>query len=184
MPQKTKRDWLEAGLHILGELGANGLTIDELTRRLGVTKGSFYHHFEHYQEYKEHLLAFFEEEGTLQIIQLMEQESTPARKLARLLEVTTRAAPDREVALRAWALLDTQVRGYQERIDQRRLAYLADLFSALTQDAAQGVLLARLFYALYVGSQHIVPPLQGEALKQLYQELQRLPGLFPLEQAQ
>jgi hypothetical protein len=30
--------------------------------------------------------------------------------------------------------------------------------------------MARLFYSIYVGSQHIVPPVQGAELADLYQE--------------
>ena len=34
-----------AAYEILGEIGSDGITINALSERLGVTKGSFYHHF-------------------------------------------------------------------------------------------------------------------------------------------
>jgi AcrR family transcriptional regulator len=49
MTVTTSRDWLEEGMAILEDLGAEALTIETLTNRLGVTKGSFYHHFTSYQ---------------------------------------------------------------------------------------------------------------------------------------
>jgi len=37
----TRRRWLEEGLALLEEAGAEALTIESLTSRLGVTKGPF-----------------------------------------------------------------------------------------------------------------------------------------------
>ena len=38
-------DWIQAGYAILAEEGIKALKIDRLCSRLGVTKGSFYWHF-------------------------------------------------------------------------------------------------------------------------------------------
>jgi AcrR family transcriptional regulator len=169
MAVTTRRDWLEAGMAILEDLGAEALTIEELTNRLSVTKGSFYHHFKNYQDFKEHVLAFYEEERTLQIIQLAERETLPQAKLERVLQSTLQPS-QLDVAMRAWALQDVLVRDHQQRIDQRRLTYLEELISTLIGDHSHAARMARLFYSIYVGSQHIVPPIQGADLAHLYQE--------------
>ncbi len=174
MATKSKKDWLLEGLRIIGASGVNSLTIEALTTRLGVTKGSFYHHFKNYQEFKEAFLIFFEEEGTLQIINLAEATATPAEKIATVLEATLQGPPQVEVAIRAWALQDELVQTYQERIDQKRIAYLQELFYAVSHPYAQALTMARLFYAIYVGSEHIRPPITGEALRELYNEIWRL----------
>src|SRR5579862_4353495 len=133
MTRKTSRDWLDEGLSILAEEGAAQLTIDALVARLGVTKGSFYHHFASYQTFKEVLLDYFEASRTLRVIAFTEQTQPPAEKITVLLEQTQLGAPSRlEVAVRAWALQDALVHAYQERIDQQRLAYLRQLCAALT----------------------------------------------------
>ena len=41
----TRREWLDAGLELLADEGAPAVTIERLTGKLGVTKGSYYHHF-------------------------------------------------------------------------------------------------------------------------------------------
>ena len=173
MAQKTKGDWLAEGLKLLVEEGADYLTIDTLTSRLGVTKGSFYHHFHSYQDFKEQLLASFEEERTQRIILFLEQEKQPEKKLVGLMEITTSHPPVIEVAMRAWALQDHEVYRCQERIDQQRMEYLTNVLVELTgEEEQQAVTLSRLIYAVYVGSQHIVPPIQGPDLMRLYQQIQ------------
>lgn len=164
----TRRKWLAEGLALLEEAGAEALTIESLTNRLGVTKGSFYHHFANYQDFKERLLEFWEEEGTLRIIQWAEQEASPPDKLARVMQASLH--PSRlDVALRAWALQDEQVRVHQQRIDQQRLAYLEALVFATRADRLYAQQMARVIYSIYVGSQHIIPPIVGEDLSALYQ---------------
>ena len=168
----TKRRWLQEGLALLEEEGAEALTIESLASRLDVTKGSFYHHFTNYQDFQESLLVFWEEEGTLRIVQWAEQEASPPEKLERVLQASLQ--PSRlDVALRAWAWQDERVRVHQQRIDQLRLAYLEEVAYAHTADRLSARQLARVFYSLYVGSQHIIPPIQGEDLRALYQLAQR-----------
>jgi AcrR family transcriptional regulator len=169
MAVTARRDWLGAGIALLEEVGAEALTIERLTNRLSVTKGSFYHHFRNYQDFKEQLLAFYEEERTLQIIQLAERETSPPAKLERVLQATLRPS-QLEVAMRAWALQDGLVQDHQRRIDQRRLTYLEELIFVHIGDHCHAMRMAQVFYSIYVGSQHLVPPIQGANLAHLYQE--------------
>jgi len=173
MAQKTRRGWLEEGTVILEAMGAEALTIEALTNRLGVTKGSFYHHFKNYQDFKKSLLVFYEEERTLQIIQLAERAAMPLAKLERIMQATLRPS-QLEVAFRAWALQDELVRDYKQRIDQQRLAYLEEVISVLIGNRSRAARTAQLLYSVYVGSQQIIPPIQGNDLAYLYQEVQRV----------
>jgi AcrR family transcriptional regulator len=175
----TKRRWLEEGLAILEEEGAEALTIEALTGRLAITKGSFYHHFTNYQNFKEHLLIFFEEERTLRIIHLAEQALFPHQKLERVLQATLKPS-HLEVAIRAWALQDAFVRDYQQRIDQQRLTYLEEVAYAQSGDRLYATQMAKVFYSIYVGSQHIIPPIQSTELEQLYQQALQWFRLMPM----
>ncbi len=47
----------------------------------------------------------------------------------------------------------------------------------LFTDETRACIMAQLLYSVYIGSQHIMPPIQGEVLAQLYHELRRLYGL-------
>jgi AcrR family transcriptional regulator len=175
----TKRKWLVEGLTLLAESGAGALTIEMLTSRLGVTKGSFYHHFQHFQDYKEHLLSFYEDERTLQVIESAEQHEVPLDRLERIIQATLHQSSQLEVSLRAWALQDRFVQSYQQRIDQRRLAYLAELAFKICHDRERAHRISQLFYSIFVGSQHILPPVLGDELEALYREVERISDFLP-----
>ncbi|MEM7118773.1 MAG: TetR/AcrR family transcriptional regulator [Chloroflexota bacterium] len=177
MARKTKQDWLDEGLALLEEEGAGRLKIDVLKARLGVTKGSFYHHFKNFQDYKTNLLAYYEEARTLQVIALVEGEETAVQRLNRIFDVTAQASAKLEVALRAWSLQDDEVRQYQTRIDTQRLGYAKALFFEMTQDKQQAKLMSQILYTLYIGCSQLLPPIQGDSLDDLYEEFKRLYGL-------
>src|SRR5262249_32206296 len=47
----TRKDWILAGQDILRADGIPGLNLSNLTSRLGVSTGSFYHHFTDFEDY-------------------------------------------------------------------------------------------------------------------------------------
>ena len=57
MTRKTKYDWMTVTMEVLVTQGVDGITIDALTKRLGVTKGSFYHHFSDMPTFRQEILA-------------------------------------------------------------------------------------------------------------------------------
>jgi AcrR family transcriptional regulator len=175
MARKIKEDWLKAGFILLSEAGEAGLTIDALISRMGVTKGAFYHHFNNRLAYSEALLSFWEQEMTQQVIDQSNIESTAKDRIKRLTSITTRASnPSLEVAIRAWALRDPLVRGYQERVDKKRKAYCIFLSEGLTENMSDAKMLGELIFIVFVGAQQTIPAIKGERLEELYTQLQRM----------
>lgn len=182
MARKTKRDWFVGAAHILIVEGPQGLTIDALCQQLKMTKGSFYHHFGSYDEFKQQFLAFYEQEGTLDIISQLADLPTAKEKLHQLLRIVVKFSnklPENpEVAMRAWALQDTAVRQIQSRVDGRRRDYVQSLCEDITQDAVQAKTIAQLLYAVLVGSEQMQPPITGTNLQHLFNECLRLYDLM------
>lgn len=180
----TKREWWISGVQLLAETGPTGLTIDALCQRLGVTKGSFYHHFGSMEGYKRSLLTFYEEEGTLDIIAQLAAVPTPQAKLRALVQIVVASSSQptghSELVLRAWAFQDELVREVQQRIDGRRLAYVQALIQEITGDEATAVTLAQLMYAILVGGTQMHPPLVGEQLLAVFNTYLQLLHLEPL----
>lgn len=174
MARTTAQTWIQAGFEILAAEGATGLTIDGLCQKLSITKGSFYHHFSSLADYKTQLLAFWEAFGTQEVIQHVELAERPLTKISRLLDITLGAYRETEVALRAWALQDAEVRSVQQRIDQTRLSYVQGLLGEALAKPAEGQRVGLLFYALFIGAQQLMPPLDSATLHALFDEFKQL----------
>lgn len=170
----SKESWIKAGHAILVEAGADGLTIEALTARLGLTKGSFYHHFKNYDGFKRAFLDAYEQEGTLHVIEIAEELRDIRAKFEVVLEATLQDPPDVEVALRAWALRDPLVAEYQGRVDAQRIGYVRELCQAMLQDETRAERMAQMLYTVYLGSQHMTPPLPSAAVRRLYQDILQL----------
>ena len=56
----NRNDYFEAGLDLLAEGGVQAQTIANLCERLGITKGSFYHHFSSLGDFRAQLLGYWE----------------------------------------------------------------------------------------------------------------------------
>lgn len=168
MTKATKRDWLIAGVHILTRYGAQELTVEALCSEMALTKGSFYHHFRGIDDYFDRFLIYFEQEGTLQIIDRVNQEKTPQARIRKLIEIGTSHPPQLAVAMRAWAQQDDLVRRVFERIDQQRLSYVVDLWRPLVDSEEEAQTMADIFYSLLIGGEHMLPPLGQERHRAAY----------------
>ena len=154
----SKRDWLDEGLVLLAEQGAPAVTIERLAERLGLSKGSFYHHFKGMTGFRSALLAHFEAERTLRFIEQVEQSPVEDRlRLLMDLVLGPGPGPGLESAMRAWALQDAEAREVQERIDRTRAGYVIELCGDTD--------LGRALYLIVVGAGQVVPPMPVAQLK-------------------
>jgi AcrR family transcriptional regulator len=178
----TRSDWLQAGLAALAEEGANGLRIDRLCRHLGVSKGSFHHHFAGAGDFKRSLLAAYEDLVVESLDQVIDQAegAIPHAALARLTAAITNTPgfyrPELEVAMRAWAFSDADARAVQERVDERRLQSLRGIWAKIVDDSAAAYTAALLPYLVGIGASLIQPPTPRDQLQRVYELLL---GLVP-----
>jgi len=176
----TRAEWLEAGLELLADEGAPAVTIERLTGKLGVTKGSYYHHFKGAAGYRTALLGYFEARFTTRLIDAIERkpDAEPDEKLLHLLRLVL-ADPDNaalEIAVRAWALQDPEVRAAQERVDRTRTAYLKKLCRGLKTDVDPDRL-AQLLYLILIGAEQVLPPMSRTELRKIYDLTLRLANI-------
>ncbi|MEU4190591.1 TetR/AcrR family transcriptional regulator [Kribbella sp. NPDC026611] len=167
----TRVEWLEAGMELLTHEGAPAITIERLTDQLGVTKGSYYHHFGSAAGFKTAMLEYFEAQFTGSLIEAVERkpEVEPGKKLAHLLRLVM-SDPDNaalERAVRAWALQDPEVRATQERVDKARTAYLTELCRGIKPDVDPDRF-AQLLYLILIGAEQILPPIARTDVQEIY----------------
>lgn len=166
-----KAVWLEEGLSILSADGPGALSIENLTRRTKKTKGSFYHHFSSREQYVEKLLEYYEEVAMQNVILTTRKEATPRKRLKMLTELTFRISSEMELSIRAWALYEPLVRDFQDRIDQRRLEYLKELYLESCGDPDTARIMAYRNYALYIGLQQVKHHHNEKELKDLLKHI-------------
>ena len=88
MAKKTADGWALAALRALAEGGVPAVRVEVLARRLGVTKGSFYHHFESRRQLLDRAVEAWEQLATEQVIETVNAGAgTPEERLVALAKV-------------------------------------------------------------------------------------------------
>lgn len=155
MPERTRldrSDWLDAALDALYEEGEAGVRVEPLARRLGVTKGSFYHHF---RDRGELLSAMIDRWRAVQEAYVRDfarsQTQSAAGRVDEVLAFTQAKDSRHDVGMRAWALHHAGARRALQAIDRLRLDFVEELFVDLGFAADEAKLRARLLYFYQVG---------------------------------
>ncbi|MFG2287225.1 TetR/AcrR family transcriptional regulator [Streptomyces sp. NPDC048595] len=157
----TALDWADAALAAIGEGGLAAVAVEPLAARLGTTKGSFYWHFANRDALVEAALRRWEERGTEAVIGEVEAEPDPVERLRRLLRRATDSAAEDplEVSLLATAA-QPRVAAALARVTERRIGYVASLFTELgfpEDEARRRGLLAYTAYLGHTQLGHAVP---------------------------
>jgi AcrR family transcriptional regulator len=154
-PKTPPSAWVRAAREALVEEGIQGVKIDRLAQRLGVTKGGFYKHFSDRAELLARLLELWVRENLFLPPDLKPATSSAARDA--LVALTDRLIDEQDfdprfdMAVRDWARVDAAAERTVARIDRQRLAHLARLFSALGCDPDEAEVRARVLYYHQVG---------------------------------
>jgi AcrR family transcriptional regulator len=133
----SRRDWLQAGQALLVGGGIDAVKLQALTCRLGVSTGSFYHHFGSFDAY---LTALAEVYGAEQArLPIDEARARVGDDPVALLREATLIFSDRSmrqlnVAMRAWAHSDARALAAIRRYDEMLMAELDAVFTALGYD--------------------------------------------------
>ncbi|MFF2388794.1 TetR/AcrR family transcriptional regulator [Agromyces sp. NPDC058104] len=174
----TREQWLDEGLSVLANEGAPALRIDRLAARLGVTKGSFHHHFDGAGGYKQALLAYYEQRTTAAIDEGIAARGDGGTRatLQWLSELALATGPsirptELDAAVRAWARTDDDARATQARIDARVIEALQAVWRPATSSDAAARTAALVPYLVSVGAAATVPPIGADELRGVYELL-------------
>jgi AcrR family transcriptional regulator len=150
--KKNRQSWLNAGLKALASEGPDGLRIMLIAEQLGVTKGSFYWHFKNLEEYQLAVLEEWEQSHTQEIIECVEHAGGDAQtKLRNLFAGTISADFSLSRAIRSWSLTHPGVREVQQRVDQKRIDYVAKLLRGIGWSKEDAATLGRWGYCAFIG---------------------------------
>ena len=127
-PDLTPRDWLEAGQTLLRRGGLRALKLRPLADELGVSTGSFYHHFADFDAYQGRLASYWAEGQVHELLDAIGRAEADGVGRIRLLAqlVRRRGLSRLSVAMRAWGESDPRARAAVERHDGLMLGFLTD----------------------------------------------------------
>jgi AcrR family transcriptional regulator len=168
-------DWSQAAFDALARGGVDAVAVEPIAATLGTTKGSFYWHFQNRDALLESTLDLWEARLTDAVIEDLEREPDPARRLKKLLGAAFDMAPGdaaAEVTLHAHRET-TAVRQRVRKVTKRRISYMATQLESLGWRTTEANDRAVLLYYLYIGSlqtAHVLPHLAESAERRLQVE--------------
>ncbi|MDO9601163.1 MAG: TetR/AcrR family transcriptional regulator [Rhodocyclaceae bacterium] len=148
--------WIAAALDIVAQDGIDGLRVEGLAKRLGVTKGSFYWHF---KDRRDLIDAVLDDWRAGRIRDIRKQTAAaPGNEetaLRHTIEVYA-AAKNRkgisiEASIRLWARQDANGLAVVEEVDAERLECTRRLFLARNLPPAEAAARSALLYAYVFG---------------------------------
>lgn len=152
-------DWLQHGLQALAEAGFASLKAEPLAKSLGVSRGSFYWHFDNLADFHGQLLDYWQETTTEAVIRELERDSAGGKRLEDLMlrafNANSRGRRKLEAAIRHWAQVDADVDRRLREVDAMRIDYLTILLSAAGATTATARTRARFVYAASLGDSQI-----------------------------
>ena len=157
-----RQDWLEAGQTLLRTSGVSGLKLRAVASSLGISTGSFYHHFSDFDAYLVALAKYYSgEQLAANIATVLREAHTPYDRIVRASQVARDTAlPELIAAMRAWARRDERVAPEVAILEQGLMDFLAECFVGLGFTQEQAV--ARAFVMLSVAGGEVPPPDLGD----------------------
>ena len=154
--QLNRKVWVASAIEILATDGLAGLRVEVLAKRLKVTKGSFYWHF---QDKRDLLLAVLIEWRDGRIHDILKQtRAVPGEELKQIYHVIDVYSASRnrrgmmiELAVRDWARRDAEAAAVVSEVDDIRLRCARQLFLACGVPLAEASSRSMLLYAYVFG---------------------------------
>ena len=176
MKTLNKRAWIDAALEALSEEGSKSLSIVKLAQKLGVTRGSFYYHFDSLSHLIDAMIARWESEVIDRVFrEARALSATAVSEVESLIDLVTQLTDKQDIVFRQWAPHNEQVRLHMERLDQKRLSIMTDLFQRLVGEDVLGASYAKIAFYGYIGCLNSYPRPSSEQQRQMALEIL---GLF------
>lgn len=153
----SREDWINAARTMLVESGIDGVKVDLLAKRINVTRGSFYWHFEDRDSLLDALLHLWEASNTEPMLAAIKAAGAKGDRndfdqtVGRLWIDETDFDPAFDSAIRDWARTDPMVAEAVHRIDDIRVAAFAEMFKSYGFDEDEAEVRGRITYYHQVG---------------------------------
>ena len=151
----TREDWLRVALDALISGGIGEVKVLSLSRRLKVSRSSFYWYFGNRQDLLDALLAHWDDTNTRAIVEHASRDRpTIVASVVEVFRAWVDPAlfdPRLDFAVREWSRRSGSVRRVIDRADEARLAALAAMYVRHGYDGAEADARARILYFMQIG---------------------------------
>jgi AcrR family transcriptional regulator len=145
-------DWEIGALEMIADLGLPAVAVEPLAKRLGVTKGSFYWHFDSREALIDATLKRWSADDAGDVIARVQGVAEPRERLRTLFRLTSRTMRLHKIYSALIKAIDHPSVGPRvEQISEARLKFLMQLFADAGLDPIAAAHRARLAFASYVG---------------------------------
>jgi len=158
----SRETWAAAALEALSHHGVEAVAIEPVAKRLGVTKGSFYWHFENRAELLRAALELWARRGTTDIIEALTNVADPVERLRQLFQRVSGAAKGSPSHAALASTDDPAVKETLQRVASARLAFLSQCYQDIGLKKKVARRRALLAYATYLGTVQIARDSPGE----------------------
>lgn len=155
-PTLDRAAWVSAALKVLAKDGIDGVRVEVLASKLGVTKGSFYWHFKDRPALYKEMLDYWRQQVVVRIMERLKAIEDPEERYRRMMRLPSDKSPpdfDLELAVRLWARRDARARAALAEADELRINFIIDVIVAAGAPAETARSRAVLIFAyLRVGT--------------------------------
>ncbi len=148
--------WLITGQELLRRGGIVAVKLQALTDELGLTTGSFYHHFDGMKDYLDQLARFYGADQVRQNLELVD-DPDPRERLRHLGVIArTHKMVPLDAAMRDWAGSNPTAAVSVRAADEHLMRFIAQAFEDLGYPLREAQVRAQLLQS--VGVARVIPP--------------------------
>lgn len=150
----TRDDWIDAAMDMLIDGGIEAVRITRLAKFLGVSRGSFYWHFNDRSVLLEALCARWTARNTPAIAHALRSAATLDEGILSFFDawlLPGRFDPRLDQAIRAWARADGDLTSLVEAADATRVDLVAAHFRRFGYTTSDAFIRARILYFAQIG---------------------------------
>lgn len=173
MTRFSKNEWIDFGLKVLKAEGYAQLKAGALAKRMQVSRGSFYWHFDNLADYHAALVTRWADQSNRATMAL-EPLSDPREKLLALVNAAQHSDFELEQAFRAWAREQSDIARQVSELDDMRLATVTVIVGKIVGDTSRSDAIAKFIYSAAIGLSVLGTKNVGIASQELGQLIDRL----------
>lgn len=152
LPPLSRESWVKAAINLIAQEGVQAVAVEPLAAALGVTKGSFYWHFQNRDDLILAALEVWEQDQSADVVSRYGGIQDPVKRLRLLLFAAFEDVENGKFfAALAVSSEDPRVQPCLRRATERRLAFGVEAFQALGLSLEEAQQRALLAYAAYAG---------------------------------